>query len=578
VNLKDLPKKESATKKSATKEVVAFCLLLLMGFWPFFYFADRDIGMDWAYFDSLAHILRLNLFSFFQWPLHDPWTCGGVDLLSNPQNFIFSPLVIFTAVFGPKWGNIWSLAVLSIVGGFGYYLFLGRFGFAKIEKYLGGVLFANLSWFGLHFAEGHIVYRTFMLVPLVIFGFLNPLSKRRLYISFLLLTVMILDGGFYSFIFSTLLILAMACLGIVQIKSLWALLAKNRQVFGFWVLSLGFLLVGRMLPILLGPLKKNLQQDHFNIAFESFGRILFDPMVTARENLGSGAIFRMHEYAGYIGVVSAVLIGLGLYRLRINKRHSLLGLLLFFFWAGSGWGGAFNPWSVFQKIPLINIAHVQSRLFFISSLLLIIFVLDGFRQLPKPLKPIIFFFLVMESIWLKSYPIYDFLITQSVPSFDYHLKTESIRQTVNYIPKPSIYFKSHMASATCYEPALAPSSVIPSGSPHYRGEIYAEHDPLARFELLQRTPGRIAFNFELQKKSPILVNTNNLLGWRVVGGDSIEMDLSQKMQEPILLKPRILKGQVQLEYRPDYFIITLLFILVGWSLNMYYIIFRLKGD
>ena len=40
---------------------------------------------DWDYFNSLALVVRSTVLGYNTWPLHHPWVCGGLDLLSNPQ-------------------------------------------------------------------------------------------------------------------------------------------------------------------------------------------------------------------------------------------------------------------------------------------------------------------------------------------------------------------------------------------------------------------------------------------------------------------------------------------------------------
>src|SRR5262245_36627079 len=73
-------------------------------------------GFDWNYFDSLALLVRSTVLHYGTWPMHDPWMCGGLDVLANPQSRVFSPFLLTDLLLSPHIANLVSLWVCGVVG------------------------------------------------------------------------------------------------------------------------------------------------------------------------------------------------------------------------------------------------------------------------------------------------------------------------------------------------------------------------------------------------------------------------------------------------------------------------------
>src|SRR6202022_3611728 len=104
---------------------------------------------------------------------HDPWCGGGLNVLANPQNRIFSPLLVLDLAFSPYWANLVGLVVYAFFGLWGMYRLVREFEIPPPAAALTAILFINGSWFGLHFAEGHIPYGSMQLLPWVLWAFLR---------------------------------------------------------------------------------------------------------------------------------------------------------------------------------------------------------------------------------------------------------------------------------------------------------------------------------------------------------------------------------------------------------------------
>ena len=139
--------------------ISAFCLIA--GFSPYLVNFDRVIELDWAYFSSLSLVIRSIVLEGRDFPLRDPWVAGGLDLLANPQTRIFSPNVILDVFLNPYVANLMSLILGGFFGMWGMFRLARLLGAENITALLCAIVFINSSWFGNHFAEGHIPFNSF---------------------------------------------------------------------------------------------------------------------------------------------------------------------------------------------------------------------------------------------------------------------------------------------------------------------------------------------------------------------------------------------------------------------------------
>ena len=161
-------------------------LIILAGFLPFFVNYDKVLNFDWTYFNSLGFLFKSIILEYQRFPVHDPWVCGGCDILSNPQNWIFSPLIILTLLLPPYEANLTSIVLMSFIGFFGMYRLLKFYNVSNWISILCALLFVNSSWLGLHITEGHLVYRSFLLLPLFIYLLLSLESLKKFFFLTLL--------------------------------------------------------------------------------------------------------------------------------------------------------------------------------------------------------------------------------------------------------------------------------------------------------------------------------------------------------------------------------------------------------
>ena len=107
---------------------VAAVVVALAAFAPFLPYLGKQFVNDWGYFNSLSLVVRSIVLEFRRFPGHNPWVCGGLDLLANPQNRVFSPLVVADLLLRPQWANLAGLVAYAVVGFIGARLLLAQLG------------------------------------------------------------------------------------------------------------------------------------------------------------------------------------------------------------------------------------------------------------------------------------------------------------------------------------------------------------------------------------------------------------------------------------------------------------------
>src|SRR5271167_2122256 len=105
---------------------LAFALCI---FYRFFGHFSRLIAwsgfgrFDWDYHMQLHWVIWYTITHFHQFPFWNPYKCGGMPLLGNPQSPILTPFLLVDLLFGPVIGlHLASIVHVAIAFGGAYFL------------------------------------------------------------------------------------------------------------------------------------------------------------------------------------------------------------------------------------------------------------------------------------------------------------------------------------------------------------------------------------------------------------------------------------------------------------------------
>jgi 2-polyprenyl-3-methyl-5-hydroxy-6-metoxy-1,4-benzoquinol methylase len=498
------------------------CLVVagvLLGFFVPIVHYGKAVGQDWKYFDSLTLVVRSIVLHYHRLPLHDPWVFGGMDIPGNPQSRVFSPAFLLDLALGPYYANFGYLVLYALLGAWGMHRLLRGLGVSSEVAAAAGLLYVNSTWFALHMGEGHLPFGPFYLLPWVLHLTWNAHRPACVLGLGSLLALFLLDGGMYPFIYSLILVLASVAVGLVDLR------AVVRGARGYWgtyalgVLAAGLVASAKIVPVLAVyghrlPVQEStvMPLSTLKEAFFSLHQTIYDQP--------AGSPHRFHEYGCYLGVVAAVVVGVRLLSpsgLRSSARY--LVLMALWLWTATGWGGAYNPWTVLQHVPLINNAHVQSRFLLPFHLFFLVLLARAIDRLQSRLLVRgLLVFLVLEGLVATGYTWATTFERYPGPSYDKTLITSRvIRGTIFSASKPWHYFDGTLGARSTYEPAEVKTAVRITGEPGYRGEAYVTGGR-GSLELRELSPGRVELATESAGPLSVEVNTNYLEGWKVLRG------------------------------------------------------------
>ncbi len=327
---------------------------------PAFQSLDATGFGDWQQFLHFWESGYVAITRYGEWPLWDPYHCGGITIFGNPQSQHLSPFFALALLFGPTIGQKLFLVLHAWAG------FSGMYRLSRSEGLqLPGALLATLAWaasgfFVSHGSGGHSAFLPFYLAPWVLLTWRAAVRDPR-YVAplSLLLLLVLLEGGVYPFPY---LLLLLAFDAVVQL-----VLRQNvRGVLVAAALSAPVVpLVGaiRLLPI-LDELSRHprTMPSHDGV---SLPEIL--EMLTARSHgwhYGSHQ-FVWPEYVTYVGwgIVSLGTLGL-LASLAphtpIIARRIAVGLCVFLALT-MGDHGEWSLWPLVHRLPIYDSLRVPSR-------------------------------------------------------------------------------------------------------------------------------------------------------------------------------------------------------------------------
>ncbi len=316
---------------------------------------------DWGYFFFLAEVDRKTLLEFGQFPLWNPYYCGGAVHLANPQTYFLSATFPFILAFGAALGIRLTITGALFFGFEGVRRLARAVGIHPVGAIVAGTGFAVSGAMAQHLGGGHVGWVGFAVLPWVLVSVHRALDGRRPAIVYGALFLFWILGHFgvypYPYAVITLGVYALA-VGIAQRKVLKAIAFSAAMV----VLSV---LLGavRLLPLL--DFIKDHPRTVSDADFLEFPELW--EVYVARHTLRDwGHQWVWPEYGNYFGPIGLALFLFGVVAIALPARRRLgipvlVGVIVFvLFQCGNAPG---LPWWGLKQLhlPIIENLRVPSR-------------------------------------------------------------------------------------------------------------------------------------------------------------------------------------------------------------------------
>jgi hypothetical protein len=124
---------------------------------------------DWRLFQTWLEVGRRTVLWYHQFPLWNPWTCGGQVYLANPQSLVATPTFPLILAFGTALGIKLMLVAYYFCAFDGAYRLAREYDISVPSSILAAILFGTGGWMALHYAEGHATFLGAALFPYTMF-------------------------------------------------------------------------------------------------------------------------------------------------------------------------------------------------------------------------------------------------------------------------------------------------------------------------------------------------------------------------------------------------------------------------
>jgi hypothetical protein len=341
-----------------------------------------------------------HVWRFHQIPLWNPYKCGGIPGLGNPQERFLTPFTLLHLIAGPIAGLYLEVPLHFAVAWSGGYLLARILGMSWPAAAGAATVFPASSWYALHATAGHADLLSFTFLPWVVAPVLLAVERRRLYYaawSGAALALTFLDGSPYPTVYATLLMASVLLAWSLYRRSVWPLL-----VFGLvLVFAAGFMAV-KLLPSLdfmrghPRPILKRELSD-----FPLLSQLLLSRDQDMMRWLPGGHPLHSTEWdddlplfakgfwesGGYVGLfILPAIIGAA-----VGGGAAWVWLFaatcMVLIWLGSH--GPLSPWQLLHHLPVFSPMRIPSRAIIPFTLALAMmtgFGLDWIRKMGVPIR------------------------------------------------------------------------------------------------------------------------------------------------------------------------------------------------
>lgn len=340
-------------RKVALGAIVAACI-----YWsPALYHWSATGFGDWQQFLHQWEAARVSYLRYGELPLWNPWHCGGIFLVGDPQAQGFSPFFFLLGIpFGSAAGLKLFMLLHTAVGFGGMYVFARRhLDLNAHGAAMASLVFAGSGFFAWHGSGGHPAFMPFYFAPLLLLVWRAALEKTRFAVAVAaIMALVVFEGGVYPFPYFALLV-AMDSLRELRSVDGVARVVRAGMASGALTLLLGAF---RFLPI-LATIR---DYPRHTSGSDSLRMDELVAMLTAKEYdyAFPGHEYVWAEYGAFIGWVALGLALVGLL-LSLRERRWVVAGALFFGGCTLGAVTPWFPWPVLHSLPVYESLRVPSR-------------------------------------------------------------------------------------------------------------------------------------------------------------------------------------------------------------------------
>ncbi|HTY54244.1 MAG TPA: hypothetical protein VMB26_03535, partial [Candidatus Binataceae bacterium] len=498
---------------------LAFALLFS---WPLL----RHLGQfgafhDWEFTTELHWVPYYTVWHYHQFPLWNPYKCGGMPMFGNPQSRILTPFFLLHLITGPVLGlQLEIILHLAIAWAGGYVL--GRcMGFGPLASVVCASVFPASSWYYLHIGEGHTVFLPAAYLPWIAALFYISVERRKLLpaaLSGLLVALVFFEGGLYLAIFVCILIACLALPMLLTRLSLWPLWSGAAIA----IFTVGFSAVKLLPSVDVFRMYPRAPMGGESNPWWVLKICLFSHYQSILRN-GPGS-FGFQEYGAFISLFFVALAILGAV---YGWRRPLPWLIAaaIFLELARGDTGPHSLWVLIRSVPLfaglVTAMRLPTRILIPFVLTVSVLAGSGAEMLCAKLRRVgpwlagVLLLAGLVDVWIVGPPNLGLIFRDSTPTLTRSMQFRQMRQLGAKFNMTHVA-QANMGALECYEYTDIDTNAVGYDETGYKGEQYLTGPGMV--DLTRWTPNALSFDVTVFSPSELIVNQNYEAGWHLAQG------------------------------------------------------------
>jgi len=503
--------------------VLAALTFALVFSWPLLgRMTERGTFDDWDTMMAMKWTSRKSILTYHQLPLWDPYRCGGMPMLGNPQSQIISPFFPLSLMFGVFPGTHLQILLCLALAWTGGYVLGRTLGISRFGAIATAMVFPASSWFYLKLGEGHIYALDATYLPWAFAATVTAVqcaAWRYTAAAGAVLALTFLGSGPDSLVYGAVSLGALMA-ATAWIDRSWRPLGVLAAV-GLFVA--GFVAIKALPSYLLIQAHPRPTGDQLEV---NYLRTLLDALFSRDQQLqretSNYPYYGFWETGAYIGmfVVPAVL---GFAQKRRAAPWILSGVVLLLLARGDA--QPWPLWPLLHRLPVLSSMRLPTR--FLVPFTLVIGVLAGlgidwltarWRPWGAVAGAVLIAAATIDCLLVGPPNLVEALIGVAPDP----LHAMEFRQVLHGLGADTDILFAATANRgvlNCYEYAAWTTNARGSDQPGYQGEQYLLGPGSVR--IVDWTPNVLTYNVTVPAAGEFVVNQNYDRWWRVIRGRGV---------------------------------------------------------
>lgn len=496
--------------------------------------------IDWKLHLSWAGSARNTLLHFWQLPMWDPYRCGGVPVIGNPESNIFSPFIFFLLPFGPFFGYLIFFIVNLFIGYIGFYTLGKYYKISTLGSMLAGIVYMLSGLYILPFLVGMINFITLSHLPFVIYFFERYVdsNNRADGVKASFIASLMFLSGFHYIPIVIMYMLASTIIHCLQVR-------KIQDIYKFVlvvVLFCAFSAIKLIPSIAVIWFNSPMNYGHristgysiTSLVHSLLSRNQTSSMISnihsENINILTGTSYDIDENGMYIGLLLFILFVYGFVKKKTNLRRLVYvgGIFLLISFGSNIQPSLFN---LIASIPILSAMRVATRYRYIFMVPVALLIGYGFDEFLKLIQPI-FKHNSLLFAWIPKI----FILCIAVDLLYVNMNTKNILPIQNAfkIITPNLdttFYNRCDKSQSEYEKSMnnqgnisCISNVIFTSYAHcvddksYKGEVYSLDGNMTA-SIIYFSPNIFRIYVTARQDDILIVNQNYGRGWKATSNE-----------------------------------------------------------